>query len=155
MDKASSLVQSPPPGCVPMRDVIWLGDAIVLTQDYVEAPNLLQHSLYSSDRTIRPEQTLQFLLKLVQAIVALHDHGLAHGDLKPENILIEGEGNGGFVPLLVDLLDFSCEADGDVRNTAYAPATGGRFERDRFATTKVVEEILSKSNIEPGVIASD
>ena len=53
------------------------------------------------------------LLTPAQRINALHERGLAHGDLKPENILDAHPTDA--EPTLIDLLDFSSEADGEIR----------------------------------------
>src|SRR5690606_25581653 len=46
------------------------------------------------------------------------------------------------VPTLIDVMDFSSGDDGERLSRAYAPVSGGRYERDRYAVTKIVEEIF-------------
>lgn len=128
-----------PPGCVPIKSAYWLNDAFALVQPFVEAPNLTDHPLLANKRATPVEQALGFALELVQTVITLHDAGVSHGDLKPQNILVCGENP---VPRLVDYVDFCSSSDGELRTTAYAPIAGGTIERDRFAVTKIVEELL-------------
>lgn len=139
LEGAQDLVQSPIAGCVPIRRAVWLGDAIVLVQDYVDASDLAA-TLSDSIPWTEPNTTLCFLQTLITRIVGLHERGTAHGDLKPQNILVAGDDR---EPLLVDLLEFAPASDGDIVSTAYAPPAGDRFERDRFAVTKIAEEMLA------------
>jgi hypothetical protein len=48
---------------------------------------------------------------------------------------------------LIDILDFSPVSDGEIQNSAYSPKDGDRFVRDRFAATKIAEEIFSLCNL--------
>src|SRR5690606_30727737 len=131
----------PVEGCVCIHQVVLLGDAIVLIQEFVDAPNVSTSLPDTQERWRTSAFTLSFLRKLIDLVEALHERGVAHGDLKPDNILdvhpTEPD------PRLVDLLDFSPHDDGEIRSTAYVPEFGGRFERDRFAVTKIAEELLS------------
>ncbi|WP_247254194.1 AAA domain-containing protein [Pseudomonas moorei] len=128
-----------PPGCVPIKSAYWLNDAFALVQPFVEAPNLADHPLLTDKDTVPAEQALGFALELVQTVITLHDSGVSHGDLKPQNILVCGESP---TPRLVDYIDFCSSSDGELKTTAYAPITGGTIERDRFAVTKIVEELV-------------
>ncbi|PCD00947.1 NERD domain-containing protein [Halopseudomonas pelagia] len=139
LEKAQELSCSPPPSCVPIKDAIWLQDAIVITQIQVDGPTLAEHVLYGDRATLAPESILGFLLELVRSVIVMHDAGAAHGDLKPGNILITGEP---FAPNFIDYHDFSCGADGEIQSSAYTPQKGGRFERDRFAVTVMITEML-------------
>jgi serine/threonine protein kinase len=144
IERARELANSPPPNCVPIIDVIWLQDSIVLVQSHLDAPNLDDHALSRHKSSITAETALTFVSKLVQAVVNLHDSGVAHGDLKPCNILVFGDP---FEPHFVDYHDFSCGADGDIQTSAYAPQKGGRYERDRFGVTVIVGELLEGIDI--------
>ncbi|MGQ7814548.1 AAA domain-containing protein [Metapseudomonas furukawaii] len=128
-----------PPGCVPIKSAYWLNDAFALVQPFVEAPNLADHPLLADKKAGPAEQALGFALELVQTVITLHDSGVSHGDLKPQNILVCGENPS---PRLVDYIDFCSSSDGELKTTVYAPITGGTIERDRFAVTKIVEELL-------------
>ncbi|EKP0314983.1 AAA domain-containing protein [Aeromonas hydrophila] len=133
-----------PPGCVPIKNVYWLNDAFALVQPFVEAPNLADHALLSEKNSLPADQAMKLMQELVQTVINLHDSGVGHGDLKPQNILVCDE-----APLirLVDYIDFSCSYDGELKTTAYAPPTGGTIERDRFAVTKIVEEVLNRLEV--------
>ncbi|MDN5536120.1 AAA domain-containing protein [Comamonas sp.] len=139
-----------PPGCVPIKSAYWLNDAFALVQPFVEAPNLTDHPLLANKRATPVEQALGFALELVQTVITLHDAGVSHGDLKPQNILVCGENP---VPRLVDYIDFCSSSDGELRTTAYAPIAGGTIERDRFAVTKIVEELLHDLDLSGSVQA--
>ncbi len=144
LERARELASSPPPNCVQIKDVIWLHDAIVLTQLYVDAPNLAEHALTRDKASITPDEILTFILKLARAIVSMHDSGNSHGDLKPCNILVLGAS---FDPQFIDYHDFSCSADGEIQTSVYAPVKGGRYERDRFAVTVMANELLEGVDI--------
>jgi serine/threonine protein kinase len=141
LERAERLAETPVEGCVCIHQAVWLGDAIVLIQEFVDAPNVSTSLTDAQERWRTSAFTLSFLRKLIDLVEALHERGVAHGDLKPDNILdvhpTEPD------PRLVDLLDFSPHDDGEIRSTAYVPEFGGRFERDRFAVTKIAEELLS------------
>lgn len=139
LEKARELSSSPPPSCVPIKDAIWLQDAIVITQAQVDAPNLAEHALSLLRTELPPEAILAFLLELVRGVMAMHDAGVAHGDLKPSNILVTDDP---IAPHFIDYHDFSCGADGEIQSSAYTPTKGGRFERDRFAVTVITAELL-------------
>lgn len=141
LERARQLAISPPPGCVPLKDAIWLDDSFVLIQAYIDAPNLAMYQMINRNDSDNANNVLSFALRLVKIIIALHETGIAHGDLKPENILVYGKSS---EPYLIDYLDFCCVADGELKTTAYAPISGGTQDRDRFAVTKIVEEILSE-----------
>src|SRR6202011_152479 len=108
--------------------------------------NTLEESLSVANFFEAPGSAARFVKRLAERISAMHQAGLAHGDLKPSNILVDGDAD--HAPALVDLLDLMAAADGEVVSTAYAPPAGGdRFSRDRFAVTKIAEEVLAAGRV--------
>jgi serine/threonine protein kinase len=144
LERAKHYSITQPPGCVPIKYAYWLNDAFAIVQKFVDIPNLADHSLFRDKNAFSAEQVLQFALELVQTVITLHDAGISHGDLKPQNILV----NDAPISLsLVDYIDFCSTKDGELKSTAYAPSVGGTVERDRFAVTKIIEELLERSHI--------
>ncbi len=136
------------PGCAEIVDVFWLGDAMALVQKWIDSSDLARSLAQERDRWSKPEQALAFCAALARLISNLHEQRVAHGDLKPSNILVDA--NDPERPVLVDLVDFAAADDGEMISTAYAPARGGRFERDCFAVTKIVEEVLATASLDEG-----
>lgn len=148
LERARSLIESPLRGTANVVEAIWTGDAIAVVQAFVPGGTLAE-VLKSESIVLSEGGTIRFLELLVHAVENLHARSSAHGDIKPENIVVSPFEDGqGHQPVLIDLLDFSCSVDGERISRAYAPASGGRFERDRFAVTKVVEEILAVHPLE-------
>ena len=77
-----------PSGLPTIREVLWLGDAFAIVQDWVSGPTLLQLLEQPSDDLRSPIGPLSLLKRLIATVVALHDQGFGHGDLKPANIVI-------------------------------------------------------------------
>lgn len=142
LERAEALIRDHPPGCAAIERAIWTGDALVLVQQYLEAPSLAQFNTQTETPWLDRAKTLTFLQALAQNIMALHERQVAHGDLKPDNILVVQKDSQP-QPVLIDLMDFVPADDGERMSTAYAPPSGGRFERDCFAVTKITEEILA------------
>jgi serine/threonine protein kinase len=160
LEQATAIKADRPPGIAAIIEPIWLEEGLVLVTEYVAASNLASLLAMEVHPLKEPEPALMFLRALGEVVVGLHERMVAHGDLKPENILAVTEAvtiNGEEVPcaaaalrpVLIDLLDFSPIGDGERMNTAYAPTSGGRFERDRFAVTVIAEELLSALLIAP------
>jgi serine/threonine protein kinase len=152
LNRALDLKLSPPAGCAAIKDVLWLGDAIVLVQDWIAGETLASRLASKPDDWLDWHASLTFLAQLVEIVTELHARGAAHGDLKPDNIIVrDGETR---EPVLVDTIDFAPASDGDIASSAYAPETGGWQERDNFAVTKIVEEVLAKCSIDPRAAAA-
>jgi hypothetical protein len=141
LERADYLRILPPPGCAPIRKVAWMPDAIIVLREWIDLPTLQETLASKAGPLASAEDGLSLVRKLCQLIVDLHESGFAHGDLKPANILVPDDPEK--TPVLIDFLDFSIEKDGDVVSAAYAPMSGGdRFSRDRFALTKIAEEVF-------------
>jgi serine/threonine protein kinase len=151
LTRVRDLQCSPPPNTAAILDVLWLTDAIVLVQEWIEAPSLAHRIREESAVWKQSENALAFLKAMAEGVVALHDSGTAHGDLKPENILVpDGDG---YRPTLVDVIDFTATDDGEIQSSAYAPLVGGRYERDRYAVTKIAEDLLSACDVDRHIAA--
>lgn len=148
LNRARDLQRSPPPNVPAIRDVMWLGDAIILVQDWVEGSSLADIVHAEPDVWRQSEIVLSFLKTLTERVIALHDIGVAHGDLKPHNILVANEGERH--PVLIDVIDFTATDDGEICSSAYAPPEGGRYERDRFAVTRIADDLLGTCKLDPG-----
>jgi tRNA A-37 threonylcarbamoyl transferase component Bud32 len=141
LDKAETLRLSPPPGCVPIRKVCWMPDAIVLLRDWIDVSTLAEVIEAKTGALASETGSVRLLKQLSELVVTLHKSGIAHGDLKPSNVLVSTDGEA--APLLIDYIDFSAGPDGDIVSNAYAPIAGDdRFCRDRFAVTKIAEEVF-------------
>ncbi|GAB9118074.1 AAA domain-containing protein [Bradyrhizobium diazoefficiens] len=141
IERADYLRISPPAGCAPLRKIAWMPDAIVVLRQWVDFPTLQETIAGKTGPIASAEGGLALLAKLCRLMIDLHESGFAHGDLKPANILVPDDPDQ--TPVLIDYLEFSTEADGDVVSSAYAPMSGGdRFARDRFALTKIAEEVF-------------
>lgn len=149
--RARDLALSPPTGCARIHEVLWLGDAVVVVQEYINGLNLAE-ALTAQTLTKDGGSALSFALALANTVIALHDQGVTHGDLKPHNIIVDPDPTP--TPVLIDLIDFSAAADGEIISTAYAPPVGGRMERDRFAVTRIVEEVLQGVDVPGAVLAA-
>jgi hypothetical protein len=141
LDRASELAAVQPEGCPRVLECLWLGDAIVLVQEWLDLPDLGTVLAEGSIDDI--SERLELIGALADRVEKLHQLHIAHGDLKPANILVSPEAPEG--PMLVDLVDFTAAADGEIANKRYAPESGGRYERDRFAITAVAEELLGQN----------
>ena len=140
LTRAQELALSPPAGCAPILQVLWLNDALAIVQIFVEGPTLTQ-ALHSKAFADQPEAAITFALALATCVIALHAQGISHGDLKPDNIIVAPADPAS--PVLVDTMDFAPSDDGEIFSSAYAPPAGGRMERDRYAVTKIIEEVLA------------
>lgn len=141
-ETAENLILAEHPGLVRLVDVGYIGESLVLVQEFVDAPNLSVDLSARPELWNRVEVALQFIAHLTDLVIDLHERGFAHGDLKPGNILVLEE-HDQLSPLLVDILDFGPAIEGEIHTPAYSPLYPvGTRERDRFAVLKVAEEIL-------------
>jgi hypothetical protein len=123
-----------------------------LFQDWIGGETLASSLASKSDDWLDQHTSLTFLAQLAETVMELHTRGGTHGDLKPDNIIVrDGETR---EPVLVDTIDFAPASDGDIASSAYAPEAGSRQERDNFAVTKIVEEVLAKCSIDPRAAAA-
>lgn len=139
LDRVSEISISQPEGCARIVDALWLGDAIVMVQEWVDQPNL-QQVLSDSSGSLNADQRLTLIRALAERVEGLHTQRLSHGDLKPANILVDADTVG--APIIVDLIDFAHADDGELKSSRYAPANGDGYERDCFAVTAIAEELL-------------
>ncbi|WP_102945969.1 AAA domain-containing protein [Stenotrophomonas sp. VV52] len=145
LDHAQQLVEAPPQGAAKLLHAHWTGDAIVIVQEYIAGKTLAEHT--EGNAFNDSSTTLDFIVALIDVLDNLHGRYVAHGDIKPDNIVVDWSNAGTPLPVLIDLVDFSCGQDGSRKSRAYSPASGGRFERDRFAVTKIAEELLARVDI--------
>jgi hypothetical protein len=148
LDHAQELAEAPPKGSARLLNVHWTGDAIVLVQEYVPGRTLAE-SLEAGSFGEAPA-TIEFVVELIDVVENLHRRTVAHGDIKPDNIIVD-ESAGKPMPVLIDMVDYSSAQDGSRRSRAYSPASGGRFERDRYAVTKIAQELLASVDIHTDV----
>ena len=148
-EDAEDFILTHPQGVNRILHVGWLGDHLVLIQDYVPANNLAQDLRDHASAWSNATTAVVFLKRLVQVVSDLHQGGRAHGDLTPTNILVVN-GDNGLSPLLIDFLDFGPASEGRIRTPAYSPTNDtGTRERDRFAVLKIAEEIFTCSTLTP------
>lgn len=148
LERAQQLVEAPPQGCAQLLGVHWTGDAIIVIQEYVPGKTLSE--CLREDSFCEAAVVIDLSIKLVDVVENLHGRTVAHGDIKPDNIVVIERG-GGPAPVLIDMVDYSSGHDGSRRSRAYSPASGGRFERDRFAVTKIAQELLAKVDVHTDV----
>lgn len=143
LERAEELGKRSLYGTAPIVEAAFLGDSIALIQDYVSG-DVLQKCLDEGAAWFLAEPALAFIERLIIIVASLHDGGVSHGDLKPANIVVKNSDDSKVEPVLIDMLEFTSDSEGDRRTTAYAPQTGGRFERDRYAVTKIAEDIMTR-----------
>ncbi|MFO1036188.1 MAG: AAA domain-containing protein [Geminicoccaceae bacterium] len=139
LEKAAAAKADRPVGLPTVREAMWLGDSIGLVQDWVEGPTLAAILGAPPEDFRAPAAALSFVQRLARAVDALHESGRGHGDIAPANIIVTADN----APVLIDALDFSPHADGERFTSAYAPSSGSLIERDRFAVTKIAEEVFA------------
>ena len=72
-----------------MYDFGVAGNLHYLMMEFVDGPNLRQ--VEQSGR-LSPEQALQIIPQICEALQFAHDQGIVHRDIKPENLLLDREG---------------------------------------------------------------
>lgn len=142
LDRISELAALQPECCPKVLKAIWLGDAIVLVQEWVDLPDL--ESAFADGHRFDEVGCLALVEALALHIESLHELRIAHGDLKPSNILVNHDAPD--QPIIVDLVDFAPTTDGELMNNRYAPESGGRYERDCFAVTVIAQQLLQDAN---------
>lgn len=139
LEKAVAAKADRPAGLPIVREALWLGDAIAIVQDWVEGPTLAEVLVTPPKDFLLPTVALSFIERLTRTVEILHESGRGHGDIKPANIVVTEDNSA----ILIDGLDFSPHADGELVTSTYAPSSGSLLERDRFAVTKVAEEVFA------------
>lgn len=140
LDRLSELGMAEPAGCARILETIWLGDAIVMIQEWIDSPNL-ERLLADGSTPFEENHRLTFVAALAELVEELHTQGLTHGDLKPTNVLVDPSAPE--KPVVVDLVDFVAASDGETVTSHYAPEVGDRYERDCYAVTVIADELLA------------
>jgi predicted Ser/Thr protein kinase len=123
-------------GILPIRDVIDLGNKLVLVMPYVESHNLAQianqrwkvlhgHSLKevphpwaALNQRDYTERVLLLFDKVLESLLRLHRRGVLHGDLKPANILVDKNED-------CWLIDFGLASQRRADSSTYPALAGG------------------------------
>ena len=126
------------PHCARVLDVCWLNDAIGLVQECRWAdPWRSPHGRHPRPRGHADASAVSYDAHRSRLRIARRR--VAHGDLKPDNIVLVGDDRR---LVLIDVFDFTSKDDGERMTSAYAPASGGKQERDRYAVTRIAEDLL-------------
>ena len=75
------------------------------SMEFIEGKSLAEKI---KERTFAPQEATEFMVKVIEAIVVVHEAGILHRDIKPDNILLTAEG----LPVIIDfgLANFSEDA---------------------------------------------
>lgn len=122
---------------------------LIYAREWLDFPTLAEWG-YSNHTQ---EERIKLCLSLLEGLDRLHSIHLPHGDLHPENVLVRppGEGQCFSTIVFIDTPDFK-DGTEEVLTTAYAPANYDRLsvvERDRYAASLVINEILGGSKQVP------
>ncbi|MCU0826312.1 MAG: protein kinase [Tabrizicola sp.] len=85
------------PNVVKVHQVFKENNTAYMAMDYVQGHDLLE-TIRQPDLTLTPTEVRSSLLKLLDAVAAVHDQNLLHRDISPDNILIDGKRR----PILID-----------------------------------------------------
>jgi eukaryotic-like serine/threonine-protein kinase len=77
------------------------GGGMYLALELLEGETLAAH--LQRKRAMRPQDALDTLVPILDALDALHSAGVVHRDVKPSNIFLSAESTGRVVPKLLDL----------------------------------------------------
>jgi serine/threonine protein kinase len=148
LETAEELRLVPPSNVAQILDLGIDRDGLFVLRKHYEGPTLAESDLSQWSR----RQALAYMFSLAETIAGLHERSIFHGDLKPDQIIVS-EAKDGPTPTILDLPDFSSEADGDVTNTAFATTPDLVLDgpaRDRIALCRLVEYIVGR--LAPGTI---
>lgn len=95
--EAHSLAKLSHPNIVKVHQVFKENDTAYMALDYVEGQDLLD-VMANSTVALTPAGVRSTLLKLLDAVGAVHEKGILHRDISPDNILIDAKRN----PILID-----------------------------------------------------
>jgi tRNA A-37 threonylcarbamoyl transferase component Bud32 len=95
--EAQSLAKVSHPNVVKVHQVFKENDTAYMALDYVEGHDLFE-LMEDSSLALTPAGVRSTLLKLLDAIAAVHEKGLLHRDISPDNILVDSKRN----PILID-----------------------------------------------------
>ncbi len=95
--EAHSLAKLTHPNIVKVHQVFKENDTAYMALDYVEGHDLLE-VMANSSLALTPAGVRSTLLKLLDAVGAVHEKGLLHRDISPDNILIDSKRQ----PILID-----------------------------------------------------
>lgn len=84
------------PGIVEVRDFFEENNTAYIVMEYLDGCNLKNY--IKKNGLMTPEQALNFLFPVMEALKKIHSHGLIHRDISPDNIMYTGKA--------VKLLDF-------------------------------------------------
>ena len=87
--EARALAKLDHPNIVSVYDFGQTEGRFFLIMEYVDGANLRQAI---RTRSIKPDEALEIVPKICQALQFAHDQGVVHRDIKPENILISRDG---------------------------------------------------------------
>ncbi len=88
--EARALAKLSHPSIVTVYDFGESDGRFYLLMEFVDGVNL-RHLL--RDRRLKPEEALQIVPQICEALQYAHDHGVIHRDIKPENILLDKKGH--------------------------------------------------------------
>ncbi len=97
------------PNIVTIYDIGLANDQLYISMEYIEGGDLKQ----KMELPMIPDQCLEYLYKVGEALDAAHQHGIVHRDVKPANILFRDDDT----PLLTDF-GIAKQMDGDMDLTS-------------------------------------
>lgn len=87
--EAKILAQLHHPNIVAVYDMVIQGEIYAISMEYVEGTNM---RVVLTTQKFTPEQALNVVPKLCDALEYAHSMGIVHRDIKPENILMDKKG---------------------------------------------------------------
>ena len=87
--EAKILAQLHHPNIVAVYDLIIQGEIYAIAMEYVKGTNM---RVVLASQKLSPEQALEIVPKLCDALEYAHSMGVVHRDIKPENILMDKKG---------------------------------------------------------------
>ncbi|MBI3507612.1 MAG: protein kinase [Proteobacteria bacterium] len=124
------------PGIVSTYEIVEVGRDVFVVYEYVEGKTLQQ--LLSQQRKLAPEQALELLTPVCEALQFAHDRGLVHRDLKPSHMMVGNDGR-------VKLMDFGA-AEGTPEYAGPECTGGGTCpQSDVFSLGVCLYEMLTGS----------
>ena len=84
------------PNVVRIYDVGEFGEDVYLVMEFVDGVTL--ESFFKEKEDLRPVELKELMIKISDALGAIHDQDIIHRDIKPANIMVTTEGN----PVIMD-----------------------------------------------------